>query len=601
MFKRFRKGNQRSALTQGNIISVAIQLYRVQGNPLFLASFLGHLWLTLTILGVTIGFFFVLLIGGIFSVFTIGAGNPQVAVFGIGLLLASLIALPLLAYGFSRFHACGGLLSRQVFWRLRQETENLEAARAATYPRLWVFGLSLVWASLLTTLLYLVIGAVGYGAYVLWERLLWLPSLVIDINSPWGFTLRLATILVLLLVVLILLLVSILLTVRLSFTEVVLAIEPPMSAWQAVVRSWQLTQKQTLHSVMVLVIGSLVAWPGSVLAGLLNSITFVPAAGFLFNVLLFPYWQGIKAILYYDLRCRNEGLNFDLASSIPSPRGYLQRVTVQTPESVELDFALAGIGSRSFAWLIDQILMWLGLALFTLLGGYLYAFAILPSLSNVWDTDQINLWAASIYFFLIFVISNGYFIIFETLWQGQTPGKRFAEIRVVRDSGQPIRMTEATLRSLIKPIEIAVFFVGIILMVFTKSEKRLGDLAAGTLVIQDETLSPATTAPVASEVSEASKAFAQQLLTNQYLSNIGPDQYLTLRDFLNQRHQLSPRVRVQTATKLTDQLRAVVLPEQQFLSGQLSDEEFLQAVYLAYRRYHRTDTSSNGNAETNEF
>jgi uncharacterized RDD family membrane protein YckC len=391
----------------------------------------------------------------------------------------------------------------------------------------------------------------------------------------------------------------------LSFADVVLAIEPPMSAWQAIARSWQLTQKQTLHSATVLFVGSLVANAGSLIAGLLNSITFLPVAGLLFNVLLLPYWQGIKAVLYYDLRCRNEGLNFDLATSIPSPRGYLQRVTIQTPESVELDFALAGIGSRSLAWLIDQLLLFFALALLTILGAYLYAFAILPALENIWETGKINQWAAALYGLLFFALSNGYFIIFETLWQGQTPGKRYAEIRVVRDNGQPIRMTEATLRSLIKPIDISVFFVGVILMIFNKSEKRLGDMAAGTLVIQDESLSTSS-APVATTASEASKNFARELLSNDALSHITPDQYLTLRDFLNQRQQLGPRVRLQTATKLTDQLRAVLLPQESVLPNRLNEEEFLGAVYLAYRRYHRSGSSlENGNtgeeAEGMEF
>jgi uncharacterized RDD family membrane protein YckC len=599
MFKRFRKGNQRSSLTQGNIVSLGLELYRAKGNNnYFVTSLLAHLWLFLLLIPVYI-VLFVLFSSLFIFILQIAGTNPWGFIFGIvGIGVLGYLCIPLIM---SRFVASGGLMARQMFWALRGEKEDLETARAAVFPRFLDYGLAGFWVALLLLFLGVLLTPFCIIGFRVWYEILWAYADSIPLASQSGWTIRLVTILGLLLAILAVLFLVVYFTTRLSFTDVILAIEPGVTPWQSVVRSWQITRHQGLHSLVVLFIGSFVISAGSLLALLLTFVATI-IIDWSFDIVTYPFWQGVKTSLYYDLRCRNEGLNFDLDNTAASPRKFLRRVIIQTPESIELDFTLAGVGSRSFAWLIDNVIVWVSVGLLGIASLLIYAYVIFPFLQDNFSREQkwtIDQWLIAFFVLFMFILINGYFIIFETVWQGQTPGKRFAEIRVVRDNGQPVRLPEAALRSLINVVDFNLFSIGLILIVFNKSEKRLGDLAAGTLVVQDEALAvaPRTKTVTVSDISAATRTFAYRLLEGDALNGISADQYLKLRDFIRQRDQFTPRDRIQTATKLAEQLRPVVLPTESMLPPDLTEEEFLLAVYLAYRRYHRSAQTSNEERE----
>ncbi|MBE9011738.1 RDD family protein, partial [Pseudanabaenaceae cyanobacterium LEGE 13415] len=155
------------------------------------------------------------------------------------------------------------------------------------------------------------------------------------------------------------------------------------------------------------------------------------------------------------------------------------RIKIRTPESVELEFTLAGIGNRTIALVVDY-LIW---------GAVLIGLLIFWSIASIqlqrYFGEGIEIWISAISILMTFAVYTGYFVLFETLWRGQTPGKRYSKIRVIREDGQPAGVTQAILRALIRPID-DTFFIGLLLIVLTKREKRLGDLLAGTLVIQEE-------------------------------------------------------------------------------------------------------------------
>lgn len=164
---------------------------------------------------------------------------------------------------------------------------------------------------------------------------------------------------------------------------------------------------------------------------------------------------------------------------------FFNHISLSTPESVELEFTLAGIGNRTLALLIDYHIMGFVLAVFWVI----WSIFSLGLLSVLQQTDQnyaaAPIWLIAIVFLLTFVIFTGYFTFFELAWQGQTPGKRLIKIRVIRDDGRPIGLSQAVLRSLLRPID-DLFFIGVLFILLGKREKRLGDLAAGTIVIQEE-------------------------------------------------------------------------------------------------------------------
>lgn len=255
---------------------------------------------------------------------------------------------------------------------------------------------------------------------------------------------------------------------------------------------------------------------------------------------------------------------------------FFNRVSFSTPESVELEFRLAGIGNRALALAIDYsilLLVWLG---FMIIYG-IFAFGLMTYL-EAWNGNysQVPWWLLGIFILVQFVIYSGYFVYFEVKWRGQTPGKRFAGIRVIRDDGRPVQMAQATLRALLHSID-DLFYLGAFLIVFSKREKRLGDWVAGTIVVQDERGDRKNSLLV----SEEAKALAAKLPEIADLSQLLPDDYAVIREYLLRRHKMSSKARSDKGLELARQLRHLIALET--IPENTVADHFLEAVYLAYQ------------------
>lgn len=167
-----------------------------------------------------------------------------------------------------------------------------------------------------------------------------------------------------------------------------------------------------------------------------------------------------------------------------------QEYAIDTPESVTFAYEVTGIGNRFIAALIDSAL--LGVALFLLNLLVLVALEMVGdiSLERLMDGDPPS-WAGglviALYALLNFSFFWGYYILFEWLWNGQTPGKRFVKIRVLRLDGNPAGFVEVLLRNLVRPIDFlpSGYGLGLLVMLLNQKSRRLGDFAAGTLVIRE--------------------------------------------------------------------------------------------------------------------
>jgi uncharacterized RDD family membrane protein YckC len=156
------------------------------------------------------------------------------------------------------------------------------------------------------------------------------------------------------------------------------------------------------------------------------------------------------------------------------------QLSIETPELVAIEMPLAGIGSRFIAVLVDTLIWAAGLLM---LGLIFWAFQ--PAVEAF---SQISYqWQVAIWLFAVFLLNWGYFTLFEAFCNGRTPGKRVAKIRVIQRSGRPIGFFESLARNLVRYVDQIPFFyaVGVIVMFVTKQHQRLGDLAAGTLVVRD--------------------------------------------------------------------------------------------------------------------
>jgi uncharacterized RDD family membrane protein YckC len=157
--------------------------------------------------------------------------------------------------------------------------------------------------------------------------------------------------------------------------------------------------------------------------------------------------------------------------------------TIDTPEQVGLEYSVAGVGSRFVAALLDALIVsaffFAELMALVMIGGANRATGGLG--------DTAAKWFIAFVVFINFAIVWGYFALFEAYWHGQTPGKRAMKIRVIKDSGRQITLFESLARNLLRIVDYlpSLYLVGVITMLCNKRNQRLGDLAAGTIVVHE--------------------------------------------------------------------------------------------------------------------
>jgi uncharacterized RDD family membrane protein YckC len=163
-------------------------------------------------------------------------------------------------------------------------------------------------------------------------------------------------------------------------------------------------------------------------------------------------------------------------------RAFADQLSIDTPEQVALEFPVAGIGSRFVALLLDHLIQ---LGAFILLG--LVIFAVIAAAGQRGMEKLAGKWFIAGVTFVSFLLIWGYFTLFEAFWHGQTPGKRIMNLRVLKDAGRQITLFEALARNLLRVIDYlpSMYLAGVVTMLCNKRNKRLGDLAAGTMVVHE--------------------------------------------------------------------------------------------------------------------
>jgi len=237
---------------------------------------------------------------------------------------------------------------------------------------------------------------------------------------------------------------------------------------------------------------------------------------------------------------------------------YEDRVRISTPEGVDIDLTLAGIGSRFVAALFD----------FLIQGTLLVAAGFITGVFG----GQASLLGTGLFAISFFVIWFGYNVLFEVRSHGQTLGKGWTGLRVVRTGGLPVTFLPSCVRNVMRLIDILPLFYGIGMtsIFFTTRNQRLGDLAGGTLVVRDRPGGKdAEPAPEAPAVAPRRDGWDVSAVSAQ---DIG-----TVRQFLARRSGLETRARAELAAELERRLRPRVAgaPEQ------LAAEEFLERLAAA--------------------
>jgi len=241
--------------------------------------------------------------------------------------------------------------------------------------------------------------------------------------------------------------------------------------------------------------------------------------------------------------------------------------SIATPENVELRLELAGLGNRMLAAGIDTSILFSALlAIFATLGCVAWYFRS--------SMDAGSFTAFGAYFLMLaislsLVVPFGYFIFFEGLWHGQTPGKKIAHIRVIDQKGQPIGWTASFVRNLIRIVDQQVLMVGLLSMLLDKNERRLGDFAAGTLVIRERM----------PEVFAETQLNEKQPSALIDVGRIAPEEYNLLVTYFKRRTKLPAMERRKLSSRLDEHFRSKLGLD----ADGRPPETLLEDVYLTYR------------------
>jgi len=255
-------------------------------------------------------------------------------------------------------------------------------------------------------------------------------------------------------------------------------------------------------------------------------------------------------------------------------------LSIDTPENVAFGYEVAGIGSRFIAALIDTLLI----IILQVIVNLAVSLLVSSFVDNLFG-ENVAAWLFAVFGLISFALLWGYYIIFEMIWNGQSPGKRRMGLRVLKTDGTPITLMESIVRNLIRLVDFLPFFygLGVVTMFINEQARRLGDLAAGTLVVYDkatvtlESLSTVSNLPgPRPPVSASTAQLPLDRLTNR---DIG-----LVEDFLHRPHELSNSSAL--ALRLVGTLfKRMELPPPTGL-GLWEREKLLREIVQAYKNRH---------------
>ncbi len=234
---------------------------------------------------------------------------------------------------------------------------------------------------------------------------------------------------------------------------------------------------------------------------------------------------------------------------------YEDRLRIPTAEGVDLDVVLAGLGSRFAALLVDTVIQ------VVVVGAAGLVLGLLGDLG------------AAVFAVVAFLVFFGYPVLFEVVGGGRTPGKRLTGLRVVGAEGGPVAFVPSAVRNVLRLVDAlpGTYTVGMVAVLATARNQRLGDLAAGTLVVRDRVAVPDAdlSAPVTVELPPDAATWD--------LSAVSAEEVATVRAFLLRRPQLTPEARGRIGADLAGRLvpRVVGPPTAQ------GPERFLELVVTA--------------------
>jgi uncharacterized RDD family membrane protein YckC len=260
-------------------------------------------------------------------------------------------------------------------------------------------------------------------------------------------------------------------------------------------------------------------------------------------------------------------------------------LVIETPERVPLHFALASIGNRFLACAVDHAIQACAIAII------FFASLIVANIEWLYDLfTSAPKWIYAVMILLLFLTFSGYFAFFEWLWSGQTPGKRWLKLRVLREDGRPITFWEASVRNLLRSFDMmpAPFYsIGLISVFINSRDQRVGDMVAGTVVVRErEAEAPEFTQVFASPVSDPAlrRSFKPVDFTAN-LNSLTESEIQVVETFLRRRWDLGDVPRQWMAWRVALPILYKIRPT--YDVEKFTYEGFLEELLHRYLQQHR--------------
>ena len=266
-----------------------------------------------------------------------------------------------------------------------------------------------------------------------------------------------------------------------------------------------------------------------------------------------------------------------------------ETLIIETPERVPLHFALASIGNRFLACAFDHALQLLAMA------------SVVIAL--LWTSDRLVVWygrlteapkwVVAVIILAVFVIWSSYFVIFEWAWNGQTPGKRWLRLRVIREDGRPVTFWEAAVRNVLRIFDMMPWFiipmysVGLVAVFCSRRDQRVGDMVAGTVVVRErEAQAPSFDEVFNSPTSDLAlrRSFKPFPFAADVSALAGPEVEV-VESFLRRRWDLPDATRAWMAWRVATPILHKLRPA--FDPAAFTYEGFLEELLHRYRAAHR--------------
>jgi len=271
-----------------------------------------------------------------------------------------------------------------------------------------------------------------------------------------------------------------------------------------------------------------------------------------------------------------------------------ETLIIETPERVPLAFALASIGNRFLAVVIDHFIQFFSI--------YLVAWAFL-SISGFGEAidrrgaypllQEMPKWTIALMIIVLFLIFAGYFVFFEWLWNGQTPGKRLLKLRVIREDGRPITLWEAMARNLLRLFDtfpgfiVPIYSIGLITIFMSRRDQRLGDMFAGTVVIRERSdEAPKFSEVFSTKVTDAAlRRLQNRTVFTADLRSVTEGEIEVVESFLRRREDLSEKQRLWMAWRVALPIMYKIKPAYDMQT--FTYEGFLEELVHRYHSRNR--------------